>query len=94
MPRIPQYAAKYAEQDFRKELYCRLAERYEQVSVRALAREIGACQGTLNAKIRNKTTALEIGELQKIVPVLTPDPGIVLTLLGYTPQQIKRFKEN
>lgn len=94
MPRIRQYADKYAEADFRKEIFRRLADRYECVSVRALSREIGACQGTLNAKIRNRTTSLEVGELQKIVPVLNPDPGIVLTLLGYTPQQIKRYKES
>ena len=94
MPRIRPYADRYAEEDFKKELFRRMAERYEQISVRALARETGLSHSALNVKIRSDNTNLDIGELRKIVPILNPDPGILLKLLGYTPAQIKRFKEN
>ena len=94
MPRIRQYAERYAEEDFRKELFRRMADRYEQISVRALARETGISHSALNIKIREDNTNLDIGELRKIIPLLNPDPGIILKLLGYTPQQIKRFKES
>ena len=93
MPRIRQYVMQYAADDFRKEIYRCLADRYDDVSVRALARETGISQSTLNIKIRHSHDNLDIGELRKIVPILNPDPGIVLKLLGFTPAQIKRFKE-
>lgn len=93
MPRIRQYAERYAEEDFRKEIFRRMADRYEQISVRALARETGISHSALNTKIRENNTNLDIGELQRIIPILNPDPGIILKLLGYTPAQIKRFKE-
>ena len=94
MPRIREYAMRYAEEDFKKELFRKMAERYEKISVRALAQETGISHSALNVKIRQDNTNLDIGELRKIVPLLNPDPGIVLKLLGYTPQQIKRFKES
>lgn len=94
MPRIRQYADRYAEEDFKKELFRKMADRYEQISVRALARETGISHSALNVKIRSDNTNLDIGELRRIVPILNPDPGILLKLLGYTPAQIKRFKES
>lgn len=92
MPRIAMYADKYADADFQKEIYRRMADRYEEVSVRALAREIGACQSTLNTKIRKTPCTLVISELRKIVSVLKPDPVIMLKLLGYTSKEINKFK--
>ena len=94
MPRIKPYEEKYLEQDFKKEVYRCLAERYDEVSVRALSRETGISQSTLNTKIRHSHNNLDIGELRKIVPLLNPNPGIILKLLGFTPAQIKRFKES
>lgn len=94
MPRIRQYETKYLEKDFIKEVYRCLAERYDDVSIRALARESGINQSTLNTKIRHAHNNLDIGELRRIVPILNPDPGIILKLLGFTTAQIKRFKEN
>ena len=93
MPRLREYAMRYAAEDFKKELFRKMAERYEKISVRALAQETGISHSALNVKIRQDNTNLDIGELRKIVPLLNPDPGIVLKLLGYTPQQIKKFKE-
>lgn len=92
MPRIRQYAAQYAESDFKKEIFRCCAERYEDVSIRALARETGISQSTLNTKIRHCSDNLDISELRRIVPVLNPDPGIILKLLGFSAEQIKKFK--
>lgn len=94
MPRIRAYAQQYVDADFKKEVYRCLAERYENVSVRALSRETGISQSTLNCKIRKNVSNLDIGELRKIVPLLNPNPGIILKLLGFTPAQIKRYKES
>ena len=94
MPRIKPYEEKYLEQDFKKEIFRCLANRYDEVSVRALAREVGVCQSTLNTKLRHSQKSLDIADLQKIVPLLNPDPGIILKLLGFTAAQIKRYKES
>lgn len=94
MPRIKQYATQYAEADFKREIFRCLADRYDEVSVRALARETGISQSTLNNKIRHSHNNLDVGELRKIVPLLNPNPGIILKLLGFTTAQIKRFKES
>ena len=94
MPRIRQYSATYDEEDFRKDLFRRLADRYGEVSIRKLADEAGVSQATLNSKIRHSAKNLDVLEFRLIVPIIQPDPGILLKLLGYTPQQIKRFKES
>lgn len=93
MPRIRQYADKYSYEDFRKEVFRKLADRYCEVSVRKLAAESGLAQSTLNTKLRHKTESLEVEELRKIIPVLRPDPTVVLQLLGYSNQDISRFKK-
>lgn len=92
MPRIRQYAAQYAEADFRKELYRRMTDRYDTVSIRALARESGVSQSSLNTHLRHNINNLDIGVLQKIIPLLKPDPAVVLKLLGYTGEDIRKFK--
>ena len=94
MPRIKIKANEYAVADFRKELFKCLAERYEIVSVRALAGELGVCQATINAKIRSKTEQMNVAELQMIVPLLKPDPEVILKLVGYTGKEIARFKNS
>lgn len=92
MPRIRQCAAQYAETDFRKELYRRMTDRYDTVSIRALARESGISQSSLNNHLRHNIINLDVGVLQKIIPLLKPDPAAVLKLLGYTGEDIRRFK--
>lgn len=93
MPRIRQYEAQYAETDFRKELYRRMTDRYDTVSIRALARESGISQSSLNNHLRHNIVNLDVGVLQKIIPLLKPDPAAVLKLLGYTGEDIRRFKK-
>lgn len=92
MPRIRQNTAIYAENDFRKELYRRMTDRYDTVSIRALAREVNISQSSLNNHLRHNIVNLDIGVLQKIIPVLKPDPAAVLKLLGYTGEDIRKFK--
>lgn len=94
MPRLRAYARQYADADFKKEVYRCLTERYENVSVRALSRETGISNSTLNNKIRKNVSNLDVSELQQIVAVLNPDPGVILKLLGYSTAQIKKYKEN
>lgn len=92
MPRIRQNQTIYAENDFRKELYRRMTDRYSTVSIRALARETNISQSSLNNQLRHNIVNLDVGVLQKIVPLLKPDPAAVLKLLGYTGEDIRRFK--
>lgn len=92
MPRLRANSAIYAENDFRKELYRRLTDRYETVSIRALAREVNVSQSSLNTYLRHNIINLDVGVLQKIIPVLKPDPAAVLKLLGYTGEDIRKFK--
>lgn len=93
MPRIRQYAVQYAESDFKKEIFRCCAERYEEVSIRALARETGIAQTTLNTRIRHDVSNLDVSELRRIVPVLKPDPAVILKLLGFSGEDIRKFKE-
>lgn len=94
MPKLRrQYAIKYAEEDFKKEIFRCLTERYEKVSTRALAAETGISNSTLSTKIRRDNSNLDVAELRQIIPLLKPDPGVVLMLLGYTSQDITKFKK-
>ena len=92
MPRLRVNSAIYAENDFRKEMYRRMTDRYDTVSIRALARESGISHSSLNNHLRHNIVNLDVGVLQKIVPLLKPDPTVVLKLLGYTGEDIRKFK--
>ena len=92
MPRIKQYSDVYNENDFRRELYVQLTNRYEKVSIRALAAETGICQSVLNTNLRHNNKNLTVGVLQKVIPLLKPNPAVVLKLLGYTGDDIRKFK--
>lgn len=94
MPRLRVYAAQYSEEDFRKEVFKKMAERYEDISIRALARESGISPSTLNNRIRHDISNLDVSELRQIVPILKPDPAVILKLLGYTGDDIRKFKNS
>lgn len=91
MPRIHQNAEKYALDDFRKEIRKKQGE-YDLMSVRALADKAGIPQSTLNPKIHDPDK-LMVPELRKLVKTLHLEIGSVLELLGYSQQEIKKFKE-
>ncbi len=91
MPRIRQNAEAYAVADFQKEVRMCQGEQ-NLMSVRALADAIDVAHSTLYPKIKSPGK-FTVAELQRIVPVLHPDIKIVLTLLGYSAGEIRKFKE-
>lgn len=91
MPRVHINAEKYAVADFQKEIR-RQQGHYDLMSVRALAGAIGLPHTTLNPKLK-EPHKLTVDDLRKIVPVIHPNIGVLLTLLGYSRQEIKKFKE-
>lgn len=91
MPRISQYAEKYAVEDFQRELR-RQQGHYDLMSVRSLAEKAGIPPSTLNPKIHDPDKLL-VAELRKLIRTVHPDIGAVLPLLGYSNQEIKNFKE-
>jgi predicted transcriptional regulator len=90
MPRIRQYSDRYAIEDFQREI--RVQQAVCGMSQRELGEQSGIAPSTLCKRLKNPEN-FEVGELRKIIPVLQPDPGIVLALLGYSSKEIKRFKE-
>lgn len=91
MPRIHQNAEKYAVSDFQTEIRKKQGE-HDLMSVRALADKAGIPQSTLNPKIRDPDKLL-VSELRKLIRTIHPDIRVVLVLLGYSTQEIKRFSE-
>ncbi len=92
MPRIRQKAKEYAVADFQQEI--RRQQGYHNLmSVRALAKAIEVPHTTLNPKLK-EPHKLTVAEIQKLVSVLHPDIGILLTLLGYSKQEIEKYFKN
>lgn len=88
MPRIRQYAEKYAREDFQTEIRKQQGV-YNLMSVRALAREAGIPHNTLGAKLKDPDR-LEVADLRKLVETIEPDPAALLALVGYDSKTIKR----
>lgn len=91
MPRIRQNAARYAEVDFLQEIRRRQGH-YNLMSVRALAGAAGIPHSTLNPKLHD-LKKLTIEDLQKLIPTIHPEPEFLLALVGYSKQEIKKYKE-
>lgn len=91
MPRILQNATQYAEKDFLQDLRSKQGY-YGLRSDRALAQAAGIPSTTLHPKMQNPKK-FSVADLQKIIPVVHPDIGTLLILLGYSKQAIKKFKE-
>lgn len=91
MPRIAQNADKYAVADFQQEIR-RQQGAYNVMSVRSLATLVGIPHTTLNPKLQNPDKLL-VSDIRKLVKAIQPDIGILLILLGYSKQEIKKFKE-
>ena len=91
MPRIRQYANQYANEDFVKELRKKMID-YNYTSFKEVAQTVQIDPRTLYRRVENPDKFC-VSVFRKIIPILQPDPGIVLSLLGYTKQDIKRFKE-
>ena len=89
MPRISQLADKYAREDFAKEIRRKQGE-MELMSVRALAEAIDIPASTLGPKLR-EPDKLDVVDLRKIVKTLSPDPAVILRLLGYETKTANKY---
>jgi predicted transcriptional regulator len=78
-----------ADEVFRKELRMRQGY-YDLMTQTDLAKAAGIPQPTLSKRLANPEN-LSVAELRKLVDAVEPDPKAVLTLLGYSSKQIKRF---
>lgn len=90
MPRIKQKAQQYADEDFRVEVRVRQGY-YDLMSQQALAAAAGIPRPTLRKRLLEPET-MTVEELRKLIGTLTPDPGAVLRLLGYSSKDIKKFR--
>lgn len=91
MPRILQHAAQYAEKDFLQDLRSKQGF-YGLRSDRALAQAAGIPNTTLHPKMQDPNK-FSVADLRKIIPVIHPDIGVLLKLLGYSNPEINRFKK-
>ena len=84
MPRIKQYAQKYATDDLMHEIRIRMAH----LDLRYLALAAGMSKTTLCDKFKD-LNSLTVVQLQRLIAVLTPNPKVVLRWLGYSDKQIR-----
>ena len=91
MPRIRQYAERYAVEDFWKEIdrCCPLAG-IQSDNASALGKRIGeGCQNLLN--YQKGKTEMRVSVLRKLVTTLHPNPAVILKTLGYSEKEIRAF---
>lgn len=91
MPRIKQYGEKYAAEDFRKEVRMRQGES-DLMSKSALAEAAGIARTTMLKRLDDPMT-MTFGEYKRINEAIHPDPGVALTLLGYSAKEIREFRK-
>ncbi len=86
MPRIRQYAQKYANEDFWREIQSRKALMGIRTD-KALAEALGLSSQGFSRRKQN-VDVLSLTDLRNLVKVLHPDPVLMLKLLGYTGKEI------
>lgn len=91
MPRIRQYAERYAVEDFWKEIdrCCPLAGIQSNNAV-ALEEKTGVDLQTLR-NYRKGKTEMRVSVLKKLVTTLHPNPAVILKTLGYSEKEIRAF---
>lgn len=91
MPRIRQYAERYASEDFWKEIdrCCPMAGIQSNNSA-ALGEKTGVDHQTLR-NYRNGKTEMRVSTLRKLVTTLRPNPAVILKTLGYSEKEIRAF---
>ena len=91
MPRIRQYAERYAVEDFWKEIdrCCPLAGIQSNNAV-ALEEKTGVDHQTLRNYWKGKTE-MRVSVLKKLVTTLHPNPAVILKTLGYSEKEIRAF---
>ena len=91
MRKFPYYPSENAVRDFQKELRIKQAE-YDLQANRQLAEATGIKESTLYGRTHEPLT-IRCSDMRAIVQVLHPNPAVILSLMGYTDREIKRFKE-
>ena len=92
MPKIRQYAEKYAHDDFVKEIGAKSVWAGFQTN-----EELGNAVGVSATSVGNYKRdpgKIKIKTMQKMISVLRLDPEIVLRYLGYSTQDIKKLAKN
>ena len=89
MPKIRQYADKYAQDDFLKELGSRCVWAGYQTN-EDLGKAIGTC-GASVSNYKKDPGRIRLDTMQKMIKTLKLDPGVVLRFLGYSSQDIRKF---
>ena len=97
MPRIKAKADVYAREDFSKELRKNMIDQGID-SVKELADMVGLDGRTMYRRMED-INKMKVSELAAIKTVLSPNPVLLLRVLGYTTKEIKEavsslFKEN
>ena len=89
MPKIRQYADKYAREEFLKEIGSRCVWVGIQTN-EDLGKAIGI-SGASAGNYKRDPGRIRLDTMQKMVQTLKLDPGVVLRFLGYTSQDIRKF---
>lgn len=89
MPKIPQYADKYAAESLLREIRTRQGAA-DLMNNRSLADASGIPYQTLLRRIRNPED-FTLGEIRKLFKVLPVRPAVLLAFIGYTTQDIKKL---
>ena len=97
MPRLKVKADEYARADFSKELRKNMIDQ-EIGSVKELADMMGVDGRTMYRRM-NDIDQMRVSELAALKAILSPDPVLLLRVLGYTTKEIKEavkplFREN
>lgn len=79
MPRVALAAAKYAEEDFRREIRVKMA--YCGISQAELAKKAGIDPSTLSRRLKDPRR-ITLGELEGLHRVLRLDLAAILPLIG------------
>ena len=89
MPRIRQYADKYARDDFLKEIDSRgVWAGFRTNEDLGNAVEVSA---TTVGNLKRDPGRIRLDVLRLMVQILKLDPGIVLRFIGYSSQDIRKF---
>ena len=92
MSKLRRTAEQTAQDNFRREI--RIRQGYSDLmSQRELATSSGIPQSTLSKRFACPEN-FTVEELQKLVATLTPDPYVMLGLIGYSDKEIARMKKS
>ena len=92
MPRIRQYASKYAKEDILTEIREKMG-RYNLMQIRSLSNASGIPYDILRRRLMNPDD-LTIAEIRKLNTVLHLDLAKVSAFMGYCTRDVKAFLDS